>query len=589
SFLKWKMAIPMDSNKDNLSRERAQRLFNETVELENKRRKAVQARVPSDPNAWQKIRENYEAIVLEDHDFSEKHEIEFCLWQLHYRRIEELRARFNACVSSAGSDAPQNGKGPVRSGPEVLTKIRFQFKSFLSEATGFYHDLMLKIRAKYGLGLGYFSDDSDNQISMSKDQGKYSEVKKGLVSCHRCLIYLGDLARYKGLYGEADCKARDFAAASSYYLEAYSLWPSNGNPHHQLAILAGYSNDELLSIYRYFRSLAVENPFATARDNLIIAFEKNRQSYNQLLGDTKTATVKVPSTKLPPKGRKRGEVKTPIKDNKVEAVAVKERTSNNRGTFKGFTTRFIRLNGILFTRTSLETFDEVLSTVKSGLLDFLSSGPEDELNFGSDAAECKLTIVRISVILIFTVYNVGRENENQSYADIVQRSVLLENALTATFEIMGCIVERCNQLKDPVASVLLPGVLIFVEWLACRHDIAVGNELGEKQAGARSFFWNRCISFLNKLLSSGYALLNEDEDESCFTNMSKYDENDTSNCLALPEDFELRGFVPLLPAQLFLDFSRKCTFSTDCSRKEKTARVMRIITSGKALANIIQS
>ncbi|PHT34783.1 hypothetical protein CQW23_26583 [Capsicum baccatum] len=46
-----------------------------------------------------------------------------------------------------------------------------------------------------------------------------------------------------------------------------------GNPHHQLAILAYYSNDELVAIYCYFQSLAVENPFAIARDNLIIAFE----------------------------------------------------------------------------------------------------------------------------------------------------------------------------------------------------------------------------------------------------------------------------------------------------------------------------
>lgn len=42
----------------------------------------------------------------------------------------------------------------------------------------------------------------------------------------------------------------------------------------QLAILASYSSDELVAIYRYFRSLAVESPFITARDNLIIAFEK---------------------------------------------------------------------------------------------------------------------------------------------------------------------------------------------------------------------------------------------------------------------------------------------------------------------------
>lgn len=178
------------------------------------------------------MRENYEAIVLEDHAFSEQHEIEFALWQLHYRRIEELRALFNASLASAGSTASQNGKGPGRSGPDRLTKIRSQFKTFLSEATGFYHDLMLKIRAKYGLPLEYFSDD--NQIPMSKDGNKSSEVEKGLISCHRCLIYLGDLARYKGLYGEGESKTRDFAAASTYYMQASSLCSSNGNPHHQV-------------------------------------------------------------------------------------------------------------------------------------------------------------------------------------------------------------------------------------------------------------------------------------------------------------------------------------------------------------------
>lgn len=201
------------------------------VELENKRRKAAQARVPSDPSAWQQMRENYETIILEDHVFSEQHEIENALWQMHYRRIEELRAHFNAAANSSGTT---NGKVHPTSGPDRITKIRTQFKTFLSEATGFYHDLMLKIRAKYGLPLGYNSDDPENQIPSSNDGNKSVELKKGLISCHRCLIYLGDLARYKGLYGEGDSKARDFAAASSYYLQASSLWPSSGNPHHQV-------------------------------------------------------------------------------------------------------------------------------------------------------------------------------------------------------------------------------------------------------------------------------------------------------------------------------------------------------------------
>lgn len=202
------------------------------IELENRRRRSAQARIPSDPNAWQQIRENYEAIILEDHAFSEQHNIEYALWQLHYKRIEELRAHFSAALSSSGSNPSQNVKGPTR--PDRLTKIRLQFKTFLSEASGFYHDLIVKIRAKYGLPLGYFSEDSENQSFMEKDGKKSAEVKKGLISCHRCLIYLGDLGRYKGLYGEGDSKTREFAAASSYYLQAASLWSSSGNPHHQV-------------------------------------------------------------------------------------------------------------------------------------------------------------------------------------------------------------------------------------------------------------------------------------------------------------------------------------------------------------------
>lgn len=204
----------------------------QTVELEIKRRKAAQSRVPSDPNVWQQIRENYEAIILEDHTFSEQHNIEFTLWQLHYKRIEEFRSHINAVLASSSSDVAQNVKGPSR--PDRIAKLKLQFRTFLSEATGFYHDLILKIRSKYGLPLGYFPEDQESQNLADKDGKKLAEVKKGLVSCHRCLIYLGDLARYKGLYGEGDSKNREYAAASSYYMQAASLLPASGNPHHQV-------------------------------------------------------------------------------------------------------------------------------------------------------------------------------------------------------------------------------------------------------------------------------------------------------------------------------------------------------------------
>ncbi|XWS71250.1 hypothetical protein CRYUN_Cryun03dG0122400 [Craigia yunnanensis] len=580
------MIVKMDKMSAPSSRECAQRLYEKNVELENNRRRSAQARVPSDPNAWRQMCENYEAIILEDHAFSEQHNIEYALWQLHYKRIEELRARYSAALTSAGSNVSQGVKIPPR--PDRLTKIRLQFKTFLSEATGFYHDLILKIRAKYGLPFGYFSDDSESQIVMDKDGKKSADIKKGLVSCQRCLIYLGDLARYKGSYGDGDSKSREYAAASSYYLQAASIWSSNGNPHHQLAILASYSGDELLAVYRYFRSLALDNPFSTARDNLIVAFEKNRHNYSQLPGDVKAPLVKERAVRLSGKGRGKVEAKLASKDANMESSPAKEKVSGVQVTFKSFCIRFVRLNGILFTRTSLETFADVLSQVSCDLCELLSSGPKEELNFGTDAAENALLLVRLVSILVFTVHNLKRESEGQTYAEIVQRAALLRNAFTAVFELMGHVVERCSELQDVSSSYILPAILVFVEWLACCPDVAAaGSDVDEKQSITRSLFWKHCISFLNKILSIRPMCIDDDEDETCFFNMSRYEEGETENCLALWEDFELRGFLPLVPAHTILDFSRKLSFVSD-GNKEKKARVKRILAAGKALANVIR-
>jgi protein SMG7 len=235
----------------------------------------------------------------------------------------------------------------------------------------------------------------------------------------------------------------------------------------------------------------------------------------------------------------------------------------------------------------LETFSEVLALVSIGFSELVSSGPEEELNFGADASENGLFIVRLISILIFTVHHVKKEAEGQTYAEIVQRAALLQNAFTAVFEFMGHILDRCAQLHDPSSSYLLPGIMVFVEWLACCPDIASGSDIDEKQSAVRLNFWNHCISFLNKIVSCCSMSLDDNEDETCFFNMSRYEEGETENRLALWEDFELRGFSPLLPAHTILDFSRKHLFGSDGS-KEKIARAKRILAAGKALANMVR-
>lgn len=61
--------------------------------------------------------------------------------------------------------------------------------------------------------------------------------------------------------------------------------------------------------------------------------------------------MKTTPSRVHGKGRVKGETKPSLKENKVEVCAVKETASNNFDQFRVFLTRFLRLNGILFTRT----------------------------------------------------------------------------------------------------------------------------------------------------------------------------------------------------------------------------------------------
>lgn len=236
----------------------------------------------------------------------------------------------------------------------------------------------------------------------------------------------------------------------------------------------------------------------------------------------------------------------------------------------------------------METFGELFASVSNDLQILLSSGPEEDLNFGSEVAENALAVVRLIAILIFTVHNVKKEPETQSYAEIVQRRVLLQSAFTAAFDFVGRILKRCSELRDIASSFYLPAILVYIEWLASHPELSVDSEMEEKHADARSFFWNQCISFMNKLILTDFASIDGDDDEACFSNMSTYEEGETGNRLALWEDFELRGFLPLVPAHIILDFSSKHTSGNVGSTKEKKERIRRIFAAGKSLLNFVQ-
>ncbi|KAH7929298.1 hypothetical protein BV22DRAFT_1144318 [Leucogyrophana mollusca] len=121
----------------------------------------------------------------------------------------------------------------------------------------------------------------------------------------KAIVCLGDLARYRELYNEsggrpraghedstiparrgargrrggvpgfdAIPRARNYDKAIQCYEQARLLVPYEGNPSHQLAILASYQKDTFGSLLHYYRALCVRQPYETASENVKVILIK---------------------------------------------------------------------------------------------------------------------------------------------------------------------------------------------------------------------------------------------------------------------------------------------------------------------------
>ena len=93
-----------------------------------------------------------------------------------------------------------------------------------------------------------------------------------LLSCHRTLVRLGDLSRYRET--ELISKDRNWGPAIGYYNLATTIRPSSGASHNQLAVMALADANHLRATYHLYRALAVEESHPNAKGNLEIEFKK---------------------------------------------------------------------------------------------------------------------------------------------------------------------------------------------------------------------------------------------------------------------------------------------------------------------------
>ncbi|KAK9131822.1 hypothetical protein Scep_011350 [Stephania cephalantha] len=488
---------------------------------------------------------NYEKIILHDHELAELQDIEYSLWKLHYKHIDEYRNRLRETMSSV---APKNS-GTVDQGRNDLLD---GFKSFLSEASEFYQGLIIKIRRINGLPEEIRSLDEDGFVSYN-DSSKLYRIQ---FSCHRCLVSLGDLARYRELYGNPYPQKRNWSIAATHYLNASIIWPDSGNPHNQLAVLATYVGDELLALYHCLRSLAVKEPFPDAWDNLILLFEKNGASHLHTILNEATFNFLKPS--------ERSIVQFKAESN-GSMVQMRKDSDGALSDKAGLWSLIVRMIGFFYINSSLEEFPIIFGSVIRELEAMLSTddatlkGTLESYQQMGIARTGPFRIIQLVAILIYTIHTLGDKSKLQKRKNMryTQQPELIKLAVASAFICMRCFVDRCLKTNPVESSPLLPSILVFMEFLVDALDRAETYTTDEKCANAISYFFSAFVDLLNH-----------------FT----FAVDEAQHFIALWEDNELRGFSPIAQSHQMLSFSNCDELRNRLEDKnEQQLRISRIV------------
>jgi protein SMG7 len=220
----------------------------------------------------------------------------------------------------------QGGHGPVE-----YRKLLQRFRQFLAEEEKFWSQLVVRFRRSFHLDeahhalvtLGILPNQPEGNVDATEDHNPSAlnngrnhfqfpsndsgvslapktpaERESRLAILSKTLVCLGDIARYRELYHEGGGRpkagheesmplkrtgrskrggaagveviprARNYDKAQHCYEQARLLVPYEGNPSHQLAILASYKKDAFGSLVHYYRALCVRQPYDTASENL---------------------------------------------------------------------------------------------------------------------------------------------------------------------------------------------------------------------------------------------------------------------------------------------------------------------------------
>ncbi|GBE83621.1 hypothetical protein SCP_0506760 [Sparassis crispa] len=281
---------------------------------------------------WQYLR------LLFVHPFAaESRDAETHLWmQTSYTFITIYKRRISSLDSAMHGSTRQNHQQQHRQHGVEYRKLLQRFRQFLTDEEKFWTQLVVRIYKSFALSdaqralvtLGIVMPEDEvvppategassrrdfpleaDSVSPALASATPDQLESRIAMLSKALVCLGDIARYKEQYNEAGgrpraghedgppvvqlgrggrnrrggaaavmpptmARMRDYKRAQECYEQARLLLPYDGNPSHQLAILASYQKDTFNSLVHYYRSLCVRRPYDTASENMAVVLSK---------------------------------------------------------------------------------------------------------------------------------------------------------------------------------------------------------------------------------------------------------------------------------------------------------------------------
>ena len=293
-------------------------------------------------------------LLLVHPNVQESKDVENHLWmQTSYASIAAFKQRIaldRATQNNQRQQQEASGPPPKQNpyhGVVEHRKLIQRFKQFLADEERFWRQLILRLFRLFDLHearealvvLGLLDETDEGAASVDADgmdgngrnhfqfpprdplldlSPKTSDEREAKISTlSKALICLGDIARYREQYNESNgrpragqddniparrgrnrrggppeavARPRNYDKARHCYEQARFLVPHEGNPLHQLAILASYQKDSFSSIIHYYRSLCVRQPYDTASENLGTVLTKSLDLWRQKMAKEKVGT-----------------------------------------------------------------------------------------------------------------------------------------------------------------------------------------------------------------------------------------------------------------------------------------------------------